>query len=523
MTELADAYGGPGRCASWHRAAQVTVRAAVRALSVADSTDVFQDAAAVAQRRIDEYRLQGDMAGLSAALVDAARLRMAASTRLERAGDEYAEAEPHMMSCGEARRQWRTTQGARGAMAELDLLERKVEAVRLLTEALPSTDGASRALALLSEARLGSVPRPREALAAARADGLDPAVALGLFRLAGSRPMTRAAAHVFDGDSGALADRIGPGPVRDVISQGIAIARAVHDRRLLARVLEWADRLGGDDDDAFVRQIWEARLHSGALVSCGMSEKDVAKLARRLLSGDTHMRDEDVLHLAAHVREAGLADLGQELLERRGALWLGSAAARLVSADLHQLAARAGTPNESVPFPQLHYAMAAAAYSELGLFDLAGASLAAFRSWLLDIDGDALRFAILTLTRLSPRLNGTRNREFAATMRDTAHSAVWQAVRHSESMSLVYLLCILQVAKGAEFARWYGVREPLAESRATAVLLGRLREVEARVEAASWSPTRAGWTCCPRWRAIRVTPAAPTWKSHATSAASSTV
>ncbi|WP_406674961.1 CHAT domain-containing protein [Nonomuraea sp. N2-4H] len=481
LTEITEAQGGT----YWERAADLTVEHAVRALGVTGDMRLFRDADAVSRRRIAMYRRDGETAKLGWALVNAARLHLAMQVPLDRAGDAYAEAEPGMMSCRKARRTWRRLEHfTEAAGEELDALEHKVAAIPLLEEAASLADDATRARLLVCEARMGARPRPGDAFAAAMVkDGPEPACRLALLRLVTPSTAAKAARIVFAEPPDVYAGSEGTGRARDVVSQGLQIARDARDRALLSRVLAWADQLGEDDDTAYLRQVWEARLHLGEGVSCSAGERKLAKLADRFRDERRRPPEADVLHLAAHIREAGLADLGQQLLIDHGSIWRRSASGVLAAADLHALAATCESPSEQWPHPQTHHAYAAARYSEVGLFDLAGAHLALFRRWLREADDQALRHAVAALMQAAPSLYGSRDRELAATIRNVAHALTWQVTRHIEHMPLTYLLYAMHCAKGAEFARWYGARDPLESlPRAIAPLLSRCRQAEAEVD-----------------------------------------
>ncbi|MFJ6017337.1 CHAT domain-containing protein [Streptomyces sp. NPDC092952] len=495
ITELAVLYGGPGRCGAWDRAARLTVESAVRALSVQGDMELFRDADAVSRQLVERYRREGPGAGLVSVLVSAARLRVVMSAPVDRAGDAYAEAEPHMTACREARwERLRREPSSRGLHGELDRIALLAEAVELLAEAegpaAGTTGGPAPARALIALARTGREIGPEDALEAVRAtDDEDARIAdtLALCRLVPGDSGVRLASLIFERDAPALSPGgPGAGALRDLVSRGIAVARAAGDGPLLARVLQWADALGGDDDQAYRRQVLEARLHGpgSARVPCpaegadGAAEAELVALAHRLRDAGAETYEEDLAHLAAHVRAAGLADLGQRLLIDHEPVWRRSAAGLLASADLHALAGAAGSATEHFPDREAHHLWAAAAYAELGLLDLAGACLAAFRSWLTGTEGPVLFRALLVLVRTAPSLQGSQDPEFAAAVREVAHSAVWQAVRHVEHVPLVLLLAVLHAAKGAESALWYG-GEPLRDRSGTiGALLGRIADAE---------------------------------------------
>ncbi|MFE9314830.1 hypothetical protein ACFYNV_06905 [Streptomyces albidoflavus] len=255
--------------AAWRVAAFQTVEAGVQL--VADRCDrvVFEESEALAARLVDEL---SETADLEAALLAAARLRMAIRGQEDSAADDYAR-EP-LLTTWSARltadlyRTWFTEEepfqkeshrlvAEAGHLVvralELDGGVRRRRLLALLAQILADEEGVHRGAAraaLYAWHDSSADEEPDLALFLIRtADGVPPETTDGLLiGVFGTPPADFVVAH-------------GSTVTAKVISQGLNLARERADRRLLRTVLDWAGQLDIRWASAHRRQLIEARLH----------------------------------------------------------------------------------------------------------------------------------------------------------------------------------------------------------------------------------------------------------------------
>lgn len=482
VAEVADACALE---AAWRVAAFQTVEAGVHL--VADRCDraVFEESEALAARLIDEL---SDSADLEAALLAAARLRMATRGPEDFAADDYAR-EP-LLTTWSARltadlyRMWFTDEEP--FQAESHRLV--AEAGHLVVRALELDGGLQRPrlLALLAQILADETGVHRGAAGAAlsawRNSSAPDEPDLGLFLL---RMVDEVSPETTDG---LLAEVFGT-PLADfvaahgstvtarVISQGVNLARERADRRLLRTVLDWARPHDIRRSFAYRRQLIEARLH---VLPDDPSECPGPNQALSLSfpeSWTPAQRSAALLHAAAHARDRRQPALGLTLL--RQAVDDRNEEVRLLAADLHYQSAEAGHPVPSpVPFPWGYYTYAALAYASLGFEELARASLMPFVQQLGNLHGDELRSALYAIIVDAPNLDTSGTPELGAILRDLVHSAVWQLTAESEVLPMGLILGLHQAGKGSELGAWWRIEGPLVLPAHIQHFIGKLRDWE---------------------------------------------
>lgn len=484
VAEVADACGAE---AAWRDAALRTVESAVHL--VADRCDraVFEEADAVVSRLIDEL---SDPAELEAALLAAARLRMATRGVEDFAADHYARGIRTVWSArleADLYRTWFTDEepfqveshrlvAEAGHLVmralELDGGTRKTRLLASLAQILANEEGVHRdtADAALSAWLDSSTADDLDvALFLLRVmDGIPPALADGLPRAVFGSPLADfVAAH-------------GSNVTAKVISQGVNLARERADRPLLRTVLDWAEQLGVRWDPAHRRQLTEARLHvlPDDPTDCpGPGQPLAASLPQSAQSWTPTQRSAALLHTAAHARDLRQPALGLTLLRQAGDVR--SAEARLLTADLYHQSAQAGEPvSGPVPFPWGYYAYAALGYASLGFEELARASLVPFVQRMGNLHGEELKAALSAITVNVPNFDTSRAPELGGTLRDLVHSAVWQLTAEAEALPVGLMLGLHQAGKGPELGAWWRIDGPLALPAHIQHFLGKLRDLE---------------------------------------------
>ncbi|MGW7362120.1 CHAT domain-containing protein [Streptomyces sp. NPDC054841] len=470
--------------AGWRVAAFRTVESGVQL--VADRCDgaVFEESEAVAAQLIDRL---SDPADLEAALLAAARLRMATRGPEDLAADTYAR---ELLTVWSARltadlyRTWFTEEEP----FQTESHRLVVEAGHLVTRALELDGGLRRPrlLAVLAQiladeegVHLGAA---NAALSAWRDSSAvdEPDLALFLLRTTGGMS-SETAIELLTGVFGMTpADFVaahGSAVTARVISQGVNLARERADRRLLRTVLGWAEQLDIRWASAHRRQLIEARLHvlpddasecPGPHQALSVSFPDSWTSAQRSMA---------LLHAAAHARDRRQPALGLTLLRQAGADR--SEEVRLLTADLYYQSAEAGEPiSSSVPFPWGYYTYAALAYASLRLEELARASLVPFVQHLGNLHGHELRDALRAIIVDAPNFDTSGAPELGGILRDLVHTAVWQLAAESETLPMGLILGLYQVGKGSQLGAWWRIDGPLVLPAHIEHFIGKLRDLE---------------------------------------------
>ncbi|PAX84310.1 hypothetical protein CLM85_21160 [Streptomyces albidoflavus] len=477
--------------AAWRVAAFQTVEAGVQL--VADRCDrvVFEESEALAARLVDEL---SETADLEAALLAAARLRMAIRGQEDSAADDYAR-EP-LLTTWSARltadlyRTWFTEEepfqkeshrlvAEAGHLVvralELDGGVRRRRLLALLAQILADEEGVHRGAAraaLYAWHDSSADEEPDLALFLIRtADGVPPETTDGLLiGVFGTPPADFVVAH-------------GSTVTAKVISQGLNLARERADRRLLRTVLDWAGQLDIRWASAHRRQLIEARLHvlPDDPSECPGPHQDLSVSIWEFWT--PAQRSAALLHAAAHARDRGQPAWGLTFLRQAGDAR--NEEVRLLTADLYYQSAEAGEPVSSpVPFPWGYYTYAALSYASLGFEELARASLVPLVQQLGNLRGDELRNALYAIIVDAPNFDTIGAPELGAILRDLVHSAVWQLTAESETLPMGLLLGLHQAGKGSELGAWWRIEGPLVLPAYIQHFLGKLRDWE--------EPTAAG-------------------------------
>ncbi|MEU9700428.1 CHAT domain-containing protein [Streptomyces sp. NPDC047981] len=482
VAEVADA------CAmdvAWRAAASQAVEAGIQL--VADRCDraVFEESEALAARLIDGL---SDPADVEAALLAAARLRMATRGPEDLAADDYAR-EP-LLTTWSARltadlyRTWFTEEEP----FQTESRRLVAEAGHLVVRALELGGGSKRPrlLAVLAQILADENGVHRGAADAALSAWLDssaadePELALFLLRAVdGASPETTDA--LLTGVFGTpLADFVaahGSTVTAKVISQGVNLAREHGDRRLLRTVLDWAGQLDVRWSSAHRRQLIEARLHvvPDDPSACPGPHHELSLSFPE--SWTPAQRSAALLHAAAHARDRQQPALGLTLLRQAGGGR--NEEVRLLTADLYYQAAEAGEPVSSpVPFPWGYYTYAALGYASLGFEELAQASLVPLVQRLGELRADELRNALYAIIVDVPNFDTSGRPELGAMLRDLVHTAVWQLTAESERLPMGLVLGLHQAGKGSELGAWWRIEGPLVLPAHIQHFLGKLRDWE---------------------------------------------
>ncbi|MFJ6510664.1 CHAT domain-containing protein [Streptomyces sp. NPDC091406] len=513
-TEVAEACGAE---AVWRDTALRTVELAAPVLADRCDRSVFEEAEALAGRLTE--KLEGSP-GLAAALLAAARLRLATRGPEDLGGDVYA---------GEGRT-------ARAAQLTADLYrsplyrtwfrgewpldfdpQLREEARELLHRAAELDDGGGSGggsgdsdgnghgdgagaggvwsggrvrpwiLASLAQvlAEDGGVDRGTaraafDALLDLRAAG-PPDLTVFLLRSVDDVPATFVDVvreNLFGSDFSAFLAAHGGAVTARTISQGVNLARERADRRLLRAALEWAGEPGIIWGPAHRRQLTEARLHAlpddptdcpapGPLPECFPSSWSPAQ------------RSAALLHTAAHARDRQQPALGASLLRQAGR---GSGAEiRLLTADLYRLAVERGEPVPGrAPFPWGHSTYAALSYASLNLQDLAQACLLPVLEEIPQLRGDDLKNAVYAIIVDVPNFDTSGAPALGEVLRDLVHAAVRQLTREIESMPAALMVGLHQAGKGPEAGAWRRIDGPLTRPGHIENYVAKLRAQESR-------------------------------------------
>ncbi|MEU3930630.1 CHAT domain-containing protein [Streptomyces sp. NPDC029044] len=484
VAEVADACGAQ---AAWRDAALHTAESAVHLVAERCDRAVFEEADALATRLIDEL---SDPAGQEAALLAAARLRMATRGAEDLAADHYARGLRTVWSArldADLYRTWFTDEEP--FQAECPRL--LVEAGHLVVRALELDGGTRRPRLLASLAQIladeeGVHRDTAESALAVWLDSStadDPDVALFLLRVVDGIPPSLADGlprAIFASPRADFVAAHGHVVTAKVISQGVNLAREKADRSLLRTVLDWAERLGFHWDPAHRRQLTEARLHvlPDDPTDCpGPGRPLAAPFPQSPRSWTPAQRSAALLHTAAHARDLGQPALGLTLLKQAGDVR--SEEARLLTADLYYQSAQAGEPVAGpVPFPWGYYTYAALGYASLGFEELARACLVPFVQQVGNLRGEALKAALSAIIVDVPNFDTSRAPELGGVLRDLVHAAVRQLTAESETLPLGLMLGLHQAGKGPELGAWWRIGGPLALPAHIQHLLGKLRDLE---------------------------------------------
>lgn len=488
VTEAADVCGVDS---AWQLAALRTVEQATAVLAERCDRAIFQEAYAVSQQLISRLRDADDPDALEAALLAAARLRMATRGPENLAADARVSGAPTTCSArlqADLYRAWFTDEEP--FQAESPKLV--VEAGHLAVEALHLGRGTQRPRLLALLARILADDRQEDrtahaALLALLDSGVDTAPDIALFLARTTSELDPGLvedliAAVFGTTPQEFHARHGSTMTAAVISQGINLALERHDRPLLRTALSWADQLRITQDSAHRRQLCEARLHAlpDDPTECPSPDQNIAYLQSPSEGSWTpDERSAALLHLAAHARERHQPALGLSLL--REASDDGSNEARLLSADLHHQAAEAGEPGPGpLLFPWGYYAYAALGYASLGMSELAQASLVPFVAHLGDLHGEQLEGALSAIIIDLPNFRTSGAPELSEVLRDLAHTAVWQLTAHAEEQPWALMLGLHQAVKGPERGAWWRIEGPLELPGYIQHWQNRLRELQER-------------------------------------------
>ncbi|MFC4015547.1 CHAT domain-containing protein [Nonomuraea purpurea] len=476
--ELADACGAES---AWRVAAFHAVESAVPLLADRCDRAVFEESDAVAASLIDRL---SDSAGLEAALLAAARLRLA--IRGPETADDYARGMRTTWSArleAELYRTWFTDENP--FQAESNRLV--VEAGQLVVRALELDGGTRKAHLLVTLAQiLADEEGVDGCVAGAALSALlgspalsEPDLALFLLRVVDGVPKETADGLLTTVFGTPLADFVaahGTTVTAKVISQGVNLARERADRPLLRTVLEWAERLDTRWGSAHRRQLIEARLHVLPDDPTDCPGPDQALEVSFPQSWAPAQRSAALLHAAAHARDRPA--LGLALLRQAGGGGR-SDEVRLLTADLYYQAAEMGEPVAGpVPFPWGYYTYAALGYASLGFEELACASLLPFVRHLGDLRGEELKTALYAIIVDVPNFDTSGAPGLGEVLRDLVHSAVWQLVTESETLPMHLLLGLHQAGKGAELGVWWRIDGPLALPAHVQHFIAKLRDLE---------------------------------------------
>ncbi|MGW0641613.1 CHAT domain-containing protein [Streptomyces badius] len=510
VAEVAEECGAE---AVWREAALRTVESAAPVLAERCERPVFEDADELAGRLIERlagppgYAPDGSpdgSPGLAAALLAAARLRLAVRGPEDLGGDAYAGEEGTVRAARLAADLYRSPLyrpwfggawplrfDARLRDEARELLVRAAESDE--REGGPGSPLRPRILAALAqvvteeegegEQEGGGVDRAtaRAAFDALFAVGAaaPPDLLLLLLRSVDDAPATFVDAvreNVFGSDVDAFLAAHGGDVAARTVDQGISLARERGDRPLLRAVLDWADRSPLAPGPAHRRQQIEARLHA---LPDDPTDCPGPDLLPEPFPADWSpaQRSAALLHAAAHARDRGQPALGVALLRQARAG--DGAGVRLLTADLYRLAVERGEPvSDRVPFPWGHSTYAALSYASLNQQDLAQACLLPVLRDLPDLGGDALRNAVHAIIVDVPNFDTSGAPELGEVLRDLVHAAVWQVTLGIESLPVALMLGLHQAGKGPEAGAWRRIDGPIARPAHIENYIGKLRAAE---------------------------------------------
>ncbi|MFD5203676.1 CHAT domain-containing protein [Streptomyces sp. NPDC058375] len=512
VTEVAEECGAD---AVWREAALRTVESAAPVLAERCERPVFEDADELSGRLIE--RLEGPPDGspdLAAALLAAARLRLAVRGPEDVGGDAYAGEGGTVRAAQHAADLYRSPlyrPWFGGTWPLLFDARLRGEARDLLVRAAESDERASGPGSALRPAILaalaqvvaeegdedgGGVDRATaragfDALFTVRA-AAPPDLVLFLLRSMGDAPATyvdTVRENVFGSDVPAFLAAYGGVVAARTVDQGIRLARERADRPLLRAALDWADRSPLTQSPAQRRQHVEARLHAlpDDPTDCpgpGSGPDPLGPFPEAFPADWTPaQRSAALLHAAAHARDRGQPALGAALLRQAGPG--DSAVVRLLTADLYRLAVERGEPvSGRVPFPWGHSTYAALSYASLNQQDLAQACLLSVLQDLPNLSGDALKNAVYAIIVDVPNFDTSGAPALGEVLRDLVHAAVWQVTLGIESLPVALMLGLHQAGKGPEAGAWRRIDGPVTRPTHIANYLAKLRSLE--------SPTAAG-------------------------------
>ncbi|MGW4835642.1 CHAT domain-containing protein [Streptomyces globisporus] len=517
VAEVAEECGAD---AVWREAALRTVESAAPVLAERCERPVFEDADELSGRLIErlEHSPEGSPDGspdLAAALLAAARLRLAVRGPEDLGGDAYAGEEGTVRAAQHAADLYRSPLyrpwfggtwpllfDARLRGEARDLLVRAAET----DERAGGPGSALRPPILAALAQVfaeeegdgGGVDRATaraafDALFAVRA-AAPPDLVLFLLRSMGDAPATyvdTVRENVFGSDVPAFLAAYGGVVAARTVEQGIHLARERADRPLLRAVLDWADRSPLTRSPAQRRQHVEARLHAlpDDPTDCagsgpGSGPHSLGPFPESFPADWTPaQRSAALLHAAAHARDRGQPALGAALLRQAGPG--DSAVVRLLTADLYRLAVERGEPvSDRVPFPWGHSTYAALSYASLNQQDLAQACLLPVLQDLPNLSGDALKNTVYAIIVDVPNFDTSGAPALGELLRDLVHAAVWQVTLGIESLPVALMLGLHQAGKGPEAGAWRRIDGPVTRPAPIANYLAKLRSLE--------NPTAAG-------------------------------
>ncbi|MFI0931027.1 CHAT domain-containing protein [Streptomyces sp. NPDC021019] len=498
VAEVAEECGAES---TWRQAALRTVESAAPVLAQRCDRSVFEEADTVAGRLVAELEGSPDLA---AALLAAARLRLAVRGPEDRGGDGYAGEEWTVRTAQLAADLYRSPSHRSWPDGERPMrfdARMRAEAGQLLLRAAESDDrergpGSALRPAILAAlaqvlAEDGGVDQEtaRSAFAALyEAPGAAPPdLLLFLLRsVADDVPDTLVDAvreNVFGSDAEAFLAAHGGAVTARTVDQGVSLARERADRPLLRAALDWADSFSLLRGAAHRRQLTEARLHALPDDPTGCPAPGGPVPRSFPASWPAARRSAALLHAAAHARDRRQPALGADLLRQAGPG--DSAAVRLLTADLYRLAVEQGEPvSDVVPFPWGHSTYAALSYASLGQQDLARACLLPVIREIPRLRGDALRNAVYAIIVDVPNFDTSGAPALGEVLRDLVHSAVWQLTVEIETLPVALMLGLHQAGKGPEAGAWRRIDGPLAPPPHIGNYVEKLRALE--------SPTAPG-------------------------------
>ncbi|WP_318197358.1 CHAT domain-containing protein [Streptomyces sp. MCL20-2] len=502
VAEVAEECGAD---AVWREAALRTVESAAPVLAGRCERPVFEDAEELSGRLIE--RLEGSREvppdgspDLAAALLAAARLRLAVRGPEDLGGDTYAGEEGTVRAAQHVAGLYRSPPyrpwfggtwpfrfDARLRGEARGLLVRAAESDE--REAGPGSALRPSILAALAQVAAeegedeGGVDRATaraafDALFAVRA-AAPPDLVLFLLRSTGDAPATfveTVRENVFGSDVPAFLAAYGGVVAARTVDQGIHLARERGDRRLLRAALDWADRSPLSQSPAQRRRHVEARLH--ALPDDPTDCPGPGPLPESFPAGWTPaQRSAALLHTAAHARDRGQPALGAALL--RQAEPGDGAGVRLLTADLYRLAVERGEPvSDRVPFPWGHSTYAALSYASLNQQDLARACLLPVLQDLPNLSGADLKNAVYAIIVDVPNFDTSGAPALGEVLRDLVHASLWQVTLGIESLPVALMLGLHQAGKGPEAGAWRRIDGPVTRPAHIANYLARLRSLE---------------------------------------------
>lgn len=482
-----------GTQATWREAALRTVGSAAPVLAERCERSVFEEADELAGRLME--RPVGSP-GMAAALLAAARLRLAVRGPEDLGGDAYAGEDGTVRAAQLAVDLYRSPlyRPWFGGAWPLRFDQRlRDETRQLLARAAESDEResgpgsalrpsilAALAQVLAEDGRVDQETAGASFAALYETSGAAPPdLLLFLLRSVADAPATFVDVvreNVFGSDVPAFLAAHGGAVAVRTVDQGISLARERADRTLLRAALDWADRSPLVQGPAHRRQRVEARLH--ALPDDPTDCPGPGPLPESFPADWTPaQRSAALLHTAAHARDRRQPALGAALLRQAGPG--DSAGTRLLTADLYRLAVEQGEPVAGrVPFPWGHSTYAALSYASLNQQDLAQACLLPVLREIPRLHGEDLRNAVYAIIVDLPNFDTSGAPALGEVLRDLVHAAVWQLTVEIESMPVALMLGLHQAGKGPEAGAWRRIDGAITRPAHIENYIGKLRAQE---------------------------------------------